>query len=164
MVATIRREMQDFDPNLNVSSIVPVSVLIQQDLDTDWLIAKLSEFFGILVLLLAANGLYGVISYTTARRTSEIGLRMAIGADRADVIRMVLSETVFLILAGLAIGLPAASAATRLLRATLAGVTPSDPSTIGVVILIMLVAGILAGYIPAARAARVDPMAALREQ
>jgi predicted permease len=164
MVATIRREMQDFDPNLNVSSIVPVSVLIQQDLDADWLIAKLSEFFGILVLLLAANGLYGVISYTTAQRTSEIGLRMAIGADRADVIRMVLSETVFLILAGLAIGLPAALAATRLLRATLAGFTPSDPSTIAVVFLIMLVAGIVAGYIPAARAARVDPMAALREQ
>lgn len=164
MVATIRREMQAFDPNLNVSSIVPVSVLIQQDLDPDRLIARLSGFFGILVLLLAANGLYGVVSYTTARRTSEIGLRMAIGADRADVIRMVLSETVFLILAGLAIGLPAALAATRLLRATLAGITPSDPATIGVVILIMLVAGTLAGYIPAARAARVDPMAALREQ
>jgi putative ABC transport system permease protein len=164
MIAAIRREIQAFDPNLKVSSIVPVSVLIEQDLNGDRLITKLSGFFGILVLLLAANGLYGVISYTTARRTSEIGLRMAIGADRGDVIRMVLSETVFLILAGLAIGLPAALAATRLLRATLAGVTPSDPATIGVVILIMLVAGILAGYIPAARAARVDPMAALREQ
>jgi predicted permease len=164
MIAAIRREIQAFDPNLKVSSIVPVSVLMEQDLNGDRLITKLSGFFGILVLLLAANGLYGVISYTTARRTSEIGLRMAIGADRGDVIRMVLSETVFLILAGLAIGLPAALAATRLLRATLAGVTPSDPATIGVVILIMLVAGILAGYIPAARAARVDPMAALREQ
>jgi predicted permease len=164
MVAAIRRETHSFDPNLNVSSIVPVSALIEQDLDGDRLIAKLSGFFGILVLLLAANGLYGVISYTTARRTSEFGLRMAIGAERADLIRMVLSEAVFLIVAGLAIGLPVAVGSTRLLRATLAGISPSDPATLVAVMLIMLTAGVVAGYIPAARAARVDPMTALREQ
>ena len=141
-----------------------VEVLIDQDLNGDRLIARLSEFFGILVVLLAANGLYGVISYTTGRRTSEIGLRMAIGANRGNVIRMVLSETAVLIVAGLAIGLPAALASTRLVRAMLPNISLDDPGTFGVVILIMVAAGVLAGLIPAARAARVDPMAALRQQ
>ena len=164
MVAKIQREMHSFDQNLRVPSIVPVSVLIDQDLNGDRLIAKLSGLLGVLVLLLAANGLYGVISYTTARRTSEFGLRMAIGANRGDLIRMVLSETIFLIVAGLAIGFPVALASARLIRATLAGVSPTDLPTLGVVAIIMLAAGILAGYIPAARASRVDPMTALRAQ
>jgi ABC-type antimicrobial peptide transport system permease subunit len=141
-----------------------VSVLIDQDLNGERLIARLSEFFGILVVLLAANGLYGIISYTTARRTSEIGLRMAIGANRGDVIRMVLSETAVLIVTGLAIGLPVALAATRLMSATLASISPNDPGTLAAVSLIMIAAGVLAGLIPATRAARVDPMAALRRQ
>jgi predicted permease len=144
MVPATQRQMNAFDPNLNVSSIVPVSVLIEQDLNGDRLIAKLSGFFGILVLLLAANGLYGVISYTTGRRTSEFGLRMAIGADRWDLISMVLSETVFLIVGGLAIGLPAALASARLIRATLSGISPTDPATLMAVILIMLTAGSIA--------------------
>ncbi len=164
MIAGIRRQIQSFDRNLKVSSIEPVSVLIDQDVRDDRLIAKLSGFFGILVLLLAANGLYGVISYTTARRTNEIGLRMAIGADRGDVIRMVLGETLLLMGAGLAIGLPAALAAARFIAATLAGVSPSDPRTLAVVSLVMLAVGLLAGFIPAARASRVDPMSALRQE
>jgi predicted permease len=164
VITAVRRELQSFDPNLKVASLEPVSVLIAQDLNEDRLIARLSEFFGILVVLLAANGLYGVISYTTARRTNEIGLRMAIGANRGDVIRMVLSETAVLIVAGLAIGLPVALASTRLIRAMLPDISLSDPRIFGVVSLIMAVAGVLAGLIPAARAARVDPMAALREQ
>jgi predicted permease len=163
MIAVIRREIQSFDGNLKVSSIDPVSVLIDQDIGGDRLIAKLSGFFGILVLLLAANGLYGVISYTTARRTNEIGLRMAVGADRGDVIRMVLSETLMLMSVGLAIGLPAALAGARLIAATLAGVSPSDPMTLAAVTLVMLAVGLVAGFIPAARAARVDPVAALRQ-
>jgi putative ABC transport system permease protein len=164
MIAAIHRDTQSFDPNLRISSIEPVNVLIDQDLNGDRLIAKLSGFFGVLVLLLAVNGLYGVISYTTARRTSEIGLRMAIGADRGDVIRMVLRETALLIAAGLAIGLPAALAVARLIAATLSGVSPSDPRTLACVGLILLVVGLLAGFIPAARASRVDPMAALRQE
>jgi predicted permease len=164
MIAAIRREIRSFDPNLKVSSIEPVSVLIDQDLNGDRLIAKLSGFFGILVLLLAANGLYGVISYTTVRRTNEIGLRMAIGADRGDIIRMVLRETAVLIAAGVVLGLPAALAAARLIAATLSGVSPSDPSTLAFVGLVLLIVGLLAAFIPAARASRVDPMAALRQE
>jgi predicted permease len=164
MIPTIRREIKSFDPGLRVSRIVPVNVLIDQDIGADRLIAKLSGFFGILVLLLAANGLYGIISYTTSRRTNEIGVRMAIGADRGDVIRMVLSETMMLICAGLAIGLPAAMAASRLIASTLAGVSPSDPITLAAVTLIMLAVGLFAGFVPAARASRIDPMAALRQE
>jgi predicted permease len=164
MIAVIRREIQSFDGNSKVSNIDPVNVLIDQDIGGDRLIAELSGFFGVLVLLLAANGLYGVISYTTARRTNEIGLRMAIGADRGDVIRMVLRETLMLIGAGLAIGLPAALAGARLIAATLAGVGPSDPLTLAAVTLVMLAVGLIAGFIPAARAARVDPVAALRQE
>ena len=164
MVDSIRREIQSFDSNLKISSMEPVNVLIDQDVSGDRLIAKLSGFFGILVLLLAAYGLYGVISYTTARRTNEIGVRMAIGADRGDVIRMVLRETVTLMAAGLGIGLPAALAVTRLIAATLTGVNPSDPQTLVLVSLTMLTVGILAGFIPAARASCIDPIAALREE
>jgi ABC-type antimicrobial peptide transport system permease subunit len=164
MIAALRRKISSFDRNLKVPSIELVSVLIDQDIRGDRLLAKLSGLFGIVVLLLAANGLYGVISYTTARRTNEIGLRMAIGADRGDVIRMVLRETLLLMIAGLAIGLPAALGAGRLIAATLAGVSPSDPRTVAAVSLIMLAVGLLAGFIPAARASRVDPMAALRQE
>ena len=164
MIAAIRREIQSFDPRLKVSRIDPVNVLIDQDIGGDRMIAKLSGFFGILVLLLVANGLYGVISYTTGRRTNEIGLRMAIGAGRGDIMRMVLSETMLLICAGLAIGLPAAMAASRLIASTLAGVSPSDPITLAAVTLVMVAVGLLAGFVPAARASRIDPMAALRQE
>ena len=164
MIPAIRREMKSFDPGLKVSSIDPVNVLIDQDIGADRMIARLSGFFGILVLLLCADGLYGIISYTTGRRTNEIGLRMAIGADRGDVMRMVLRETMMLIGAGLAIGLPAAMAASRLIASTLAGVSPSDPITLAAVSLVMLAVGLLAGFVPAARASRIDPMAALRQE
>jgi predicted permease len=164
MVAPIRREIRSFDGSLKVPSIDPVSVLIDQDIRGDRLIATLSGFFGILVLLLAANGLYGVISYTTARRTNEIGIRMAIGADWGDVVRMVLGETLILTGVGLAIGLIAALASTRLIAATLAGVSPTDTMTLTTVTLVMLGVGLVAGLIPAVRAARVDPMAALRQE
>jgi len=164
MIASIRREIQSFDPRLKVSRIDPVNVLIDQDIGGDRLIAELSGFFGILVLLLVANGLYGVISYTTGRRTNEIGLRMAMGADRGDVMRMVLGETMMLICAGLVIGLPAAMATSRLIASTLAGVSPNDPITVAAVILVMLSVGLFAGFVPAARASRIDPMAALRQE
>ena len=163
-IAAIRREVQSFDHNLKVTSIEPLKVLIDEDISGDRLMAKLSGFFGIVVLLLAANGVYGVVSYTTARRTNEIGLRMAIGADRGDVVRMVLRETLAMIGAGLAMGLPAALVATRLLGATLVGVSPSDPGTLAAVTLVMLAVGLPAGFVPAVRASRVDPVTALRQE
>ena len=164
MLAAIRHETQGFDHDLKISSIQPVSVLVDQEIGGDRMIARLAGFFGVLVFLLAAYGLYGVISYTTARRTSEIGLRMAIGAVRGDVIKMVLGETLALIAAGLAIGFPAALAAARWLAATLTGVSASDPLTLAAVSVAMLAVGVVAGLIPAARASRVDPLAAIRQE
>lgn len=164
VVAALRHRVQSLEPNLKIPSIAPVSILIDQDISGDRLIANLSEFFGVLVLLLAANGIYGVISYTTTRRTAEMGLRMAVGADRKDVMRLILKETAWLILAGLAVGLPIAFACARLISAMLAGVSPSDPKTIAAVSVILLGVGLLAGFVPAARAARVDPIVALRQE
>jgi predicted permease len=163
MLPAIRREVQQFDPNLRVLSLEPVGVLIDRSISEDRLIAQLSGFFGVLALILAATGLYGVMAYAISRRATEIGIRMALGADRRQVIRMVLRETVLLVLAGIAIGLPAALAVSRLVAAMLVNVSASDPPTFGVATLLMLVVAVVAGLAPAARASRIDPMAALRQ-
>jgi predicted permease len=163
MISTIRRELRGFDGNLKVSSIESVRVLMSQTLSGERSIAQLSALFGLLALFLAAAGLYGVTSYATSRRTNEIGLRMALGADRGDVIRMVLREALMLMAAGFVIGLPAALAATRLTAATLVGVSAGDPAIVGGAILVMLIVGVCAGLLPAVRASRVDPVTALRQ-
>lgn len=164
IIPAIRRELESFGRNLMISTLEPVRVLIDQSISGDRMIAKLSGLFGVLALILAATGLYGVISYATSRRTNEIGLRMALGADRGDVISMVLRETLMLVVAGFAVGLPAALAATRPIAATLVGVGASDPLTLGVASLVMLVVAALAGFVPAVRASRIDPLAALRKE
>ena len=164
MVQSIRRETLSFDRNLKILSVEPVSVLIDRSISEERLIAQLSGFFGILALLLAATGLYGVMAYATSRRTNEIGIRMALGAGRAEVIRMVLRETLLLVVLGVAIGLPVAFAVTRLVAATLVGLSASDPPTFGVATVLMLFVAVIAGLAPAQRASRIDPMAALRQE
>jgi len=126
------------------------------------LIANLSSFFGLLALLLACIGLFGIMSYSVARRTNEIGIRMALGAERADVLRLVIREGLKPVLLGICIGLPAAIAGGRLIRSLLFDLEPSDPLTIVLATLLLLAVAALAGYLPARRAARVDPMTALR--
>jgi len=122
----------------------------------------LSGFFGVLALLLASIGLYGLMAYTVTRRTSEIGIRMALGAQRRNVLWLVLRETLVLVLFGVAIGLPLAFASTRLIASHLFGVTPNDPTTIAMATVLLVIVALLACYLPARRAARVDPMVALR--
>jgi predicted permease len=142
-----------------------VKTLTQADQRTivqDQVTAMLSGFFGGLALLIAAVGLFGLMAYNVTRRTRELGIRFALGAQRATVLRMILCETLALTLAGIAVGLPCALAATRVIAHMLFGVTPYDPVTVAAVPLALLSVGALAGYIPARRAMRVDPMVALR--
>jgi ABC-type antimicrobial peptide transport system permease subunit len=116
----------------------------------------------LLALVLVAIGLYGVMAYTVARRTQEIGVRMALGAEPGHVLRLVMRETLWLALAGVALGIPAALVATRWVESQLFGLKPHDPLTITLVTLLLMAVMALAGYLPARKAARVDPLVALR--
>ena len=127
---------------------------VDESLTQERLIATLSGFFGGLALLLASIGLYGTMSYTVSRRTSEIGIRMALGAQHATVIWLVLRESLRLILVGMLAGLPVALLSMRLLSSLLFGLKPADPATIGLAGVVMLAVAVTAGYIPARRASR----------
>jgi putative ABC transport system permease protein len=128
------------------------------------LMASLSGFFGGLAALIAAIGLYGVMSYTVARRRNEIGVRIALGADRRQVMRMVMGEAGGLLAAGLAIGVAAALAVTQFASALLFGVTPRDPATLGASVVGLALVAALASYVPALRASRLEPIEALRDE
>jgi predicted permease len=137
---------------------------VDQALVEEHVIALLSSFFAALALLLASVGLYGLISYAVTRRTREIGIRMTLGAPPRNVLWVVLREALALALAGLAIGIPCALAASRLLASTLFGLSPHDLPTLAAVSLLLLTVALFAGYLPARRAARTDPMAAVRTE
>ena len=126
--------------------------------------ALLSAFFAALALLLASIGLYGLMSDAVTRRTREIGIRVAVGAQRQNVLWLVLRETLALALGGIAIGIPSALAATRLIASMLFGLSPSDLSTITSVSLLLLLVALLAGYLRARRASAIDPIVALRRE
>jgi predicted permease len=160
--ATIRREIQAVDKGLETYDVNAIPRLRDQALVQERLLAQLSGFFGLLALSLACIGLYGVMSYDVARRTHEIGIRMALGAQRANVVRLVMRETMSLVVFGMIAGLGAALATTRLIANLLYGLTPNDPLTIALAGLLLLTMAALAGYLPARRASRVDPMVALR--
>jgi ABC-type antimicrobial peptide transport system permease subunit len=134
-----------------------------QDTTLQRLLATLSAVFGLLALLLASIGLYGVMAYSVARRTNEVGIRMALGADRQRVIGIIVRETMTLVGGGVLAGVAAAWAATRLIASTLFGLTAMDPLTLAVAISVMTAVALLAGYVPARRAAAVDPVIALRQ-
>ena len=130
----------------------------------DRLVARLAGFFGVLALLLATIGLYGLIAYVTAQRTGEFGLRIALGADHAEVRRLVMRDTLRVALAGVLIGVPAALACTRLLASQLYLTTPADPAALSIGVSVLMAAACVAGYLPALRAMRVDPAVALRSE
>jgi ABC-type antimicrobial peptide transport system permease subunit len=136
--------------------------LVDDSAESEIALAKLSTFFAGLALLLACIGLYGVMSYTVAGRTREIGMRMALGAQRGDVIRMVLREAMMLVLIGLAVGIPLALASSRALHSLLFGLNSADPISLTLVVLLLAFVAAIAGMMPARRAAKVDPMVALR--
>jgi ABC-type antimicrobial peptide transport system permease subunit len=135
---------------------------ISNSLSTERLIASLSAVFGFLATLLATIGLYGVMAYTVARRTREIGIRMALGAAQGNVVWMIMKEVLVLVALGVGVGLPAALGLTQLVRTQLFGIAPNDPLTIVMAAVGLAVVASAAGYIPATRASRVDPILALR--
>ena len=162
LLAAVRAEVRNLGGAIPVKGETTFERQIDESLIQERLMATLSGFFGALALLLAAIGLYGVLAYAVGRRTSEIGIRMALGADRRNVLWMVMRETVGLVIGGIVVGLPLTLAATRVLEKFLYGLTPADPLTMALAILTMLAAAAAAGYLPARRATRVDPMVALR--
>lgn len=162
VIEAVRKQVRDFDPNVTIRSVDTLDSLVDDSLSQEKLVAQLSSFFGGLALLLACIGLYGVMSYAVSGRTREIGLRMALGAQRQDVLWMVLKEALILVLAGLAIGIPAALGGSRLMLSMLFALSTVDPVSMTIAITLMLLVATLAGYIPARRATRVDPMVALR--
>jgi predicted permease len=162
ILASVRSRVQVLDKNLPVSGVETQGQEIDENLGGQRSLATLLSFFGTLALLLASIGLYGTMSYTVERRTKELGVRIALGAERKDMLWMVLRETIALVAIGVAIGVPVAVAAARFIASMLFGVDTTDPITIFLAILGMLAICLIAGYIPARRATRVDPMVALR--
>jgi predicted permease len=162
VAADVRKTLNDIDSKLNPRRVITLSQQVDDALSQERLVAQLSTAFGGLALLLACVGLYGVMAYAVTRRTNEIGIRMALGAGAGNVLWMVLRETLLLVGVGLAIGIPAALASTRLIASQLFDLSPYDPLTLSVSSLLLIAVAALAGFIPARRASRVDPMVALR--
>jgi predicted permease len=162
MEERVRKTLASVDPNLVLYTVEPYEKVVSNDFQQEEMIATLTSLFGILGLVLAAVGLYGVLAYMVEQRTSEIGLRMALGADRVQVTKMVLSGAFLQIGIGLAIGIPAAIGAGKLMNNQLFGVKPWDPVMLALAALMLGLAALLASAIPARRAAGVEPMVALR--
>jgi putative ABC transport system permease protein len=160
--SSIRKRMHDLDANLPVFEMETLEKAMKDSLVTERLVALLSTGFGLLATLLASIGLYGVMAYTVARRTREIGIRIAIGAARKDVLWLVMREVLTLLAIGIAVALPAAWILTQMVRSQLYGIEPADPVSIVTATLAIAAVAALAGYLPAYRATRVDPMHALR--
>jgi predicted permease len=162
VVPQVRRAIREVNRNLPIDEVLSLSEHIDRSLVRQKLVARLASFFGLLALLLACVGLYGVLSYSVALRTSEIGIRMALGAGTADVLKLVLKNGVALTLIGVALGVSGAFALTRVIAGLLFGVKPTDPITFVAVSAAMIVVALIACFIPARRATKVDPLVALR--
>lgn len=161
-MAAVRKEVRDTVPGGFVSNVATIGQQVSASLAQERLVSTLAGFFGALALALTCIGLYGILSYAVLQRTREIGIRIALGAQRRSVIWLILHETVLLIAAGLALGIPAQRVAASYVASQLFGLKPSDPATISAAALILVVVAIVAGYLPARRASRVDPTEALR--
>jgi predicted permease len=160
----VRRALAQVDPNLAILKMETISQHTNRLMDQEQLISQLCTWFALLALILTSVGLYGVMTYNVARRTNEIGIRMALGAQNRQVLWMVLKESLFLLGVGIILGVPATIAATRLVGAQLFGLSSSDPLTFVAAILAISTVALLAAYFPARRATRVDPMVALRDE
>ena len=164
MEERVRKTLTAIDPNLVLYGVDPYSKVVSADFQQEEMVATLTTLFGVLGLVLAAVGLYGVMAYAVQQRTGEIGVRMALGADRMRVLKMVLRSAFSQIGIGMAIGIPAAIGAGKLMRDQLYGVTPWNPVMLALAVLTLALAALLASLVPARRAAGVEPMVALRNE
>jgi len=162
--AQVRRTLSEVDPNLTLLDLQTMQEMVDVELDQQRAVAELTGFFGILALVLAAIGLYGVTAYAVERRTGEIGVRMALGADRAKVMKLVLRGAFLQVFIGLLIGVPAAIACSRLIGAQLYQVKGWDPLVLGTSVVVLGICAFFASIIPAQRAASIDPVRALRAE
>src|SRR5262249_22249317 len=161
-MGSIREAARQIDPNLPLTDVSTQIEQVEKRFQQEKLFAQAYALFGALALVLASVGLFGLMSYSVSRRTNEIGVRMALGAQPRDVLRLVLGESMILVAIGAVLGLAAALASARLIAAQLFGVPPTDLSAVAAAIGIMCAVSAFAGYLPARRAARIDPMVALR--
>jgi ABC-type antimicrobial peptide transport system permease subunit len=158
----VRRTVAGLDRNLPVYNLRTFQSAIDASLLNERLVASLSALFGVLATLLAAIGLYSVMAYTVGQRTRRFGIRVALGAQRGNVVWLVMKEVVAMVGVGFAVGLPAAWHSSELVASLLYGIQPNDPVSIAGAMAVLASIALLAGYIPAARASRVDPLRALR--
>jgi macrolide transport system ATP-binding/permease protein len=158
----VLRTIAEADRRLPVFGVRTFDQQLEDSLVEERLVASLSGMFGLLAVVLACVGLYGLMAYAVNRRTNEIGLRMALGARREQIAGMILAESLLLVLTGLAIGVPCALGAARLIRSELYGLNPADPTILLISLVVAVGVAVLAGYLPARRAMRIDPMVALR--
>jgi ABC-type antimicrobial peptide transport system permease subunit len=160
--STIRRAMQGLDSNLVLDTFRTMDAQVDNNLTAERVVALLASGFGVLAALMAAVGLYGVLAYSTTQRTSEIGIRMALGATRGSVVRMVLFEVLWLAGISIAVALPLSLLLMRAARSQLYGISSSDPLTLCLMTVLVIVVALASAMLPARRAAKVEPMKALR--
>jgi predicted permease len=158
----LRSVVHRIDPNLLLFDVITMRGQLDHSLSTPRLMAMLSSFFGLLALALSAIGLYGVLAYAVTKRTGEIGIRMALGADRGSILGLILGETMRLVSSAIAVGIVLAGAASRLIKSMIYGLTPHDARVFALSALLLLMVAVLATLLPARRAIQVDPMVALR--
>jgi predicted lysophospholipase L1 biosynthesis ABC-type transport system permease subunit len=163
-VSAVREIVHEADARVPLAKVKSQVAEIEQTINQEIVFAELCTGFAILALVIACVGLYGTVSYNVVRRTGEIGIRMALGARRGNVVGMILRQVVVMAIIGLTIGVPVAFGASKLVASFLFGMKPNDPWALGAAVGILLGAAVLAGYAPARRASRIDPMVALRHQ
>jgi predicted permease len=162
MAGSVREAVRIVDPTLPLFHVRTQADQIRRSIAQERLFANLALLLGAVTLALSGVGLYGLLAYTVSRRTPEIGVRIALGAERRQVRWMILRQSLVLVTLGLLVGIPAAAASTRLLESLLFGLSPSDPRALVGAALVMIAAALAAAYIPARRASRIDPLTALR--
>jgi predicted permease len=162
IIPAVRHAIAEVNPNVLVGSISSLTEQVEESTSNQRLVARLSSFFSVLAAFLVCIGIYGLLSYSVARRTSEIGVRMALGAKRSNVLWLILREILVLVAIGIAIGVPVALAGNRLAAKLLYGLSPADPATLLAAIAMLIAIAVLAGYLPARKASLVEPTVALR--